>query len=229
MLRCKEVTADVVAVDKTLIEARGPLWHKSDRARNRIPKGLRGVDRDSTWGYSPYRGWVQGYSLELVVAAGVGGIPVPLLASADTASAPENLTFAEKVASLPRRTRYVVGDGRYDDEALAQALAEKQEGQRLVTPPTQWPGASTSIARLRRIIFYLEPQGQELYARRKVAVEPTFGRLKGLFEMGPAWMYGLANNRALLLAMVYCYQLLLYYNWRRRRRLNHVKHLLDGW
>ena len=218
----------MVAVDKTLIEARGPLWHKSDRARNRIPKGLRGVDRDSTWGYSPYRGWVQGYSMEVVVAAAVGGIPVPLLASADTASAPENCSFAEKVASLPRRTRYVVGDGRYDDEALAQELAE-DGGQQLVTPPTQWPGPSTSIARLRRIIFYLEPEGQELYARRKVAVEPTFGRLKALFQMEPAWMYGLGNNRALLLLMVYCYQLLLYRNWRHHRRLNHVKHLLDGW
>ena len=218
----------MVAVDKTLIEARGPLWHKSDRARNRIPKGLRGVDRDSTWGYSPYRGWVQGYSMEVVVAAAVGGIPVPLLASADTASAPENCSFAEKVASLPRRTRYVVGDGRYDDEALAQELAE-DGGQQLVTPPTQWPGPYTSIDRLRRIIFYLEPEGQELYARRKVAVEPTFGRLKALFQMEPAWMYGLGNNRALLLLMVYCYQLLLYRNWRHHRRLNHVKHLLDGW
>ena len=211
-----------------MVEARGPLWHRSDRARNRIPPGLRGVDRDSTWGYSPYRGWVQGYSMEVVVAAGVGGIPVPLLASADTASAPENRTFAEKVASLPRRTRYVVGDGRYDDEALARELAE-DGGPQLVTPPVQWPGPSTSIPRLRRIIFYLSPQGQEFYGRRKVAVEPTFARLKALFEMEPAWMYGLANNRALLLLMVYCYQLLLYYNWRHHRRLNHVKHLLHAW
>ncbi len=37
------------AVDKSLVAARGPLWHKSDRAKNRIPKRLRGVDTDSTW------------------------------------------------------------------------------------------------------------------------------------------------------------------------------------
>ena len=92
----------------------------------------------------------------------------------------------------------------------------------------QWPGSSTSIPRLKRIIFYLSPERQELYAQRKVTVEPTFGRLKALFELDTVWMYGLANNRALLLLMVYCYQLLLYWNWRHRRRLNHVKHFLDG-
>jgi len=54
-------------------------------------------------------------------------------------------------------------------------------------------------------------------------------RLEALFELEPVWMYGLADNRALLLLMVYCYQLLLYYNWRRRRRVNHLKHLLDAW
>lgn len=220
--------AELLAVDKTMVEARGPLWHRSDRARNRIPPGLRGVDRESTWGYSPYRGWVQGYSMEVVVAAGVGGIPVPLLASADTASAPENRSFAEKVASLPRRTRYVVGDGRYDDEALARELAE-EGGVQLVTPPVHWPGSSSSIARLKRIIFYLSPEGQELYAQRKVTVEPSFGRLKALFELDTVWMYGLANNRALMLLAVYCYQLLLYCNWKQRRRLNHVKQLLEAW
>ena len=42
-------------------------------------------------------------------------------------------------------------------------------------------------------------------------------------------MHGLANNRALLLLAVYCYQLLLYCNWKHRRRLNHVKQLLEAW
>ncbi len=64
---------------------------------------------------------------------------------------------------------------------------------------------------------------------RKVTVGPSFGRLKVLFELGPAWMYGRANNRALLLLAVYCYQLLLYCNWQQRRRLDHVKQLLEAW
>ena len=34
--------AQDVAVDKSLVAARGPLWHKSDRKRKRIPRGLHG-------------------------------------------------------------------------------------------------------------------------------------------------------------------------------------------
>jgi len=73
------------------------------------------------------------------------------------------------------------------------------------------------------------PQGQRLHARRKVAAEPTFAPLKALFEMEPAWTYGPANNRALLLLMACCYRLLLHLNRRCRRRVNHVKHPLDVW
>src|SRR5262249_17436160 len=72
--------ATTVAVDKSLIAARGPLWHASDRLRNRIPKGLHGVDQDSDWGCSQHDGWVQGYSFEVVVSATKGTTVFPLLA-----------------------------------------------------------------------------------------------------------------------------------------------------
>ncbi len=36
--------------DKGLIGARGPLWHKKDGQSGEIPKGLHGVDTESTWG-----------------------------------------------------------------------------------------------------------------------------------------------------------------------------------
>ena len=71
---CGIADAHLAAGDKSMIEALGPRWNKSDRERNRIPKRLRGVDRDSQWGYSKSRGWVQGYSYEVVVAAGDQGL-----------------------------------------------------------------------------------------------------------------------------------------------------------
>jgi hypothetical protein len=75
-----------VAVDKSLVAAQGPLWHKSDRKKNRIPKKLRGVDRESDWGYSQHDGWVQGYSFEVVVSSTKDTTVFPLSASAATAS-----------------------------------------------------------------------------------------------------------------------------------------------
>lgn len=55
-----------LAVDKSLIEAHGPRWHKRDRERGKVPAG---VDQASTWGYSEHDGWVQGFSYEVVVSA----------------------------------------------------------------------------------------------------------------------------------------------------------------
>ena len=40
-----------IAVDKSLIKARGALWHQQDRRRGHLP---RGVDPDSTWGFSTH-------------------------------------------------------------------------------------------------------------------------------------------------------------------------------
>ena len=109
-----------VAVDKSLVPARGPLWHRSDRRKKRIPKRLRGVDRDSGWGYSAHDGWVQGYSFEVVVSATKNGTVFPLLASADTASTKETQTFAEKIDRLPKETKYVTADSGYDSNHVAE-------------------------------------------------------------------------------------------------------------
>lgn len=104
-----------VAVDKSLLNAQGPLWHKSDRRADRIPKGLHGVDTESTWGYTEYHGWVQGYSYEVVVTATANGTVWPLLASVDTASVSEHTTFADKIGQLHNSVLYVLADSGYDN------------------------------------------------------------------------------------------------------------------
>ena len=95
---------ETVAVDQSLLPARGPLWHKKDRQANRVPQGLRGVDRDRTWGYSSHHGWVQGYIYEVVVTARENSTVFPLLASAHTACVSEHVTFGPKIKSLPGQT-----------------------------------------------------------------------------------------------------------------------------
>src|SRR5262249_35066053 len=76
------VQTECVAVDKSLIAGRGRLWQARDRRQGRVP---RGVDTDTTWGYSEYDGWVQGYAYEVAVAAPRRGATWPLAASVDTA------------------------------------------------------------------------------------------------------------------------------------------------
>ncbi len=121
---------EVATVDKSLMAARGPLWHKRNRQQNRIPQGLHGVDRESTWGYSQHDGWVQGYSFEVVVSATVGSTVFPLAATVDTASAKETQTFADKVDELPEKTDYVLADSGYDSNKLGEHIEYDEKGQR---------------------------------------------------------------------------------------------------
>lgn len=108
---------ETVAVDQSLLSARGPLWHKKDRQANRVPQGLRGVDRDRTWGYSSHHGWVQGYAYEVVVTAGEDSTVFPVLASAHTACVSEQVTSGPKIESLPVQTENVLADSGYDNNA----------------------------------------------------------------------------------------------------------------
>lgn len=235
-----------VAVDKSLVAARGPLWHKSDRKKSRIPKGLRGVDCDSDWGRSQHDGWVQGYSYEVVVTCGKKGLVWPLLASADTASKSEHASFPAKIEKLPQTTKTVAADAGYDSNAHAEAIEHHPSGRRTGrrflcpenprnTPPenpcerTRRRNAGDQHQWRRQRKEYLQStRGVRLYARRGETVEPFNGWFKALFELEDrVWHRGLDNNRTQLLAAMFVFQLLLRYNRKRKRFNGQVKWILD--
>jgi hypothetical protein len=193
------VDPQVVAVDKSMVAARGSLWHARDRRANRIPDRLHGVDRDSEWGRSQHDGWVQGYSVEVVVSATKGTPVFPLLASAGTAGAKETRTFDEKIDDLPAATRYVIADTGYDSNQVGDHVERTPEGRRTGrrflcpenrrgskkkpgrhVPP---PSGPTQQRRQARRTFYQSPRGQAIYRRRSQTVEPFNEWLKSLFEL----------------------------------------------
>ena len=236
---------EIAAVDKSLIAARGPLWHKRDRQRNRIPKGLHGVDRESTWGYSQHDGWVQGYSFEVVVSATSGSTVFPLAATVDTASAKETQTFADKVEELPEETDYVLADSGYDSNDLGERIEydeqDQRTGRRFLCPENRRgskqattdqapkPRDESHRRRLARREFLKSRKGKRLYARRGQTVEPFNDWFKGLFELDHrVWHRGLDNNRTQILAAIFAYQLLVRYNHRRGHENGQVKWLVDG-
>jgi hypothetical protein len=236
--------AEVVAVDKSLIAARGPLWHKRDRQAGRIPKGLHGVDQESTWGCSQHDGWVQGYSFEVVVTATAGSTVFPLIASADTASAKETQTCREKMAMLSENVHYVLADSGYDSNELAEQVEydedDRRTGRRFLCPENRrgskrWPKASAPQPRDEHHRRRLQPRkflkggrGKRLYVRRGQTVEPFNDWFKGLFELDQTvWHRGLDNNRTQLLAAIFAYQLLVRYNYRRGNENGQVKWIMD--
>jgi hypothetical protein len=238
------VDAAVVASDKSLVAASGPLWHQSDRKKNRIPQRLRGVDRDSDWGCSKHDGWVQGYSFEVVVSATKNSLVFPLLASASTASAKETTTFDAKIDELPPATKNVVADSGYDSNHVAErieyAAKGRRTGRRFLCPenkrgakdkrnckPVQ-PRDESHRLRLARRRFYRSHRGKAIYRRRGQTVEPFNEWFKSLFELEDrAWHRGLENNQTQLLAALFAYGILVRYNHRRGNKNGQIRWIID--
>jgi hypothetical protein len=234
--------AECVAVDKSLVAGRGRPWKPADRRRHHVP---RRVDTDTTWGYSDYHGWVQGYSFEVVVTAPQQGVIWPLLASVDTASRSEQKSILEKTPDLSVTTKYVLADSGYDSNAVAEAVeTDKPCRRRFLCPEVQrWhptqkqPSPSRQsqkrqrhrCRRDRRRTFLKSRHGRSLYKRRKTTVEPFHAQFKHLFDLDHrVWHWGLENNRTMILAAICAYQLLLTHNHTKHRRVANLQCLLDA-
>lgn len=233
--------AEVVAVDKSLIAAQGPVWHRSRRRR-------RGADREAGWGKSEHDGWVYGYGYEVVVTCGHAGVLWPILASTDRANRSESITFREKIVHLPQKTRYVLADRGYDADDTCEAIEwadGHRHSQRYFLCPTierynarrprqaAWKESRERKRRRahreRRKRFLRSKLGKSLYARRSQTVEPFNAWFKQLFELEDRiWHRGLANNRTLIHAALLIYQLLLRMNHKRNRRNGQIKWILDS-
>ena len=228
----------VVAVDKSVVAARGPLGHARRRHR-------RGTDSQASWGRNEHDGWVFGYGYEVVVSCGKNGLICPLLASVDTASRHESIPFRQQIPRLPRPTKYVLADRGFDVDDACEAI-EWQQGRRTgrrfvcptrrsARPPVRQAWKQTKLRRLRhqhrvqRHAFQQSRRGQQLYRRRSITVEPFHAWFKNLFQLEDrVWHRGLANNRTQLLAAILTYQLLLQTNYRLGHHNARIKWLLDA-
>lgn len=219
-------SAEVVAVDKKMIEAQGPLWHQSDRSENRIPEGLRGVDRDSCWSCSNYRGWVQGYASHIAVVATPGQPIAPVWADFTRNNEQEAKVACQLGKELPDEVKKVLGDIGYDDPELREEIERYEERllERCLIVPIE---VKEHTPGKRRRYGSIYERNRELYRRRKVTIEPYFDRLDQCFDIEPAWMKGLANNESLGCLWVAAYQLMMLYIHEQGENPEHVKQLID--
>lgn len=241
---CDEGLVDptVVAVDKSLIPARGRAWHQRKRREGKRP---RGVDVEASWGYSDHHGWVYGYSFEVVVSATRGSIVFPLDISVGPGGTSEAKSFLPKIKHLPQRTRYVIADAAYDTNENGEAVeydAQRQPtGRRLVCPlmpragkprvgQTIQRGERERLRKHRgkRLAFYNSVKGQRIYQRRHKTVEPFNAWFKTKFELHDhVWHRGLANNATQITSAIFIYQLLLRYHRRNGGKNGAVQWILD--
>ena len=82
----KMINPYIVAIDSTLLKAKGHVWHKSSMNNGIVPRS--GIDTDARWGFSHTKGWLFGYKLHLI--SSTGSTIVPLAADFTTANVQDN-------------------------------------------------------------------------------------------------------------------------------------------
>jgi hypothetical protein len=238
------VDPEVVAGDKSLIQAKGEPWHVRFKRVGKIPAG---VDTQAGWGYSDHDDWVYGFAYEVLVTATPDTVVFPLLASFASANTSETRTFPEKVPLLPSGTKKVLLDSGYDTNYLGELIEFDAQGmptgRRLLCPPnprnnqrpkTKPCAADASRAhrrklRIQRIKHYQSKKGRRLYARRSKTVEPFNQWFKSLFELEErVWHRGLDNNQTQVLGAIFAYQLLVRYNHRCGNDNGQIRWIMDA-
>src|SRR3954467_10403252 len=91
-----------VAIDSTVLRARGGVWHKKDREAGVVPHSS--IDIEAHWTKSGWHGWVYGWKLHLAVS--VAAVWIPLAAELTPANAADNETAPRLLKCLPQTVRF---------------------------------------------------------------------------------------------------------------------------
>jgi hypothetical protein len=185
----------VISADKMITKAKGPVWHKKQKEKAIVPKGLTGIDRQATWCKSNADGWVYGHgSFSLTSHKNpVLGCFLWMKNSANEAKRLWLETFHVK-----ERVDYVAMDSKADDSDLFREM-KRQRKMNLITSCRQ--NMDKTPARRKMIKFMRKPKHQKIYRERSFKVEPMQGIVKDIFELDRCWMRGDESNRWLFAAM----------------------------
>ncbi len=159
-----------VAIDSTVLAARGGVWHKKHRDAGVVPH--TSIDTEAHWTKSGWHGWVSGWKLHLVVT--VAGVWLPLRAALTPANTADNEQATTLLADLPEAVRFVLGDGHYQDPALHEQATT---------------GGWTLVANRRGPYPHGDP-GVEVrrvfHKERSAAIENVNGQFKAIFDVNDA-------------------------------------------
>ena len=202
----------VMSADSMLMHASGNVWHAQDRKAGRYPS-CGNIDTDAHWGVSGANEWVFGYRLHCLVS-GDAGAPLPRDVRVHPANVRDASVFREELCgSFNDETLVVLADSGYDEAACYASCDDKEIS--LIAPITVKKG--TPSERRERAALYQDPEVREVFAVRRITVEPFQGHLKELFALEYLPVKGLLNVRALVTLAVVAYVLLALLNHRLGR------------
>lgn len=194
-----------VALDSTVLRAKGGVWHKKDKQEGVVPHSS--IDTEADWTYSGWHGWVYGWKLHL--ACTVAGVWIPLAARLTPANVSDIRIAPLLLEALPEEARFVLGDKHYNSKDFKQRCL--RQGRFLVSPKRGPYPHTDSGAEVRRIFHLL----------RHRAIENLNGHFKTLFEAyGSVPTKGVADTARFALGAVLVYQLALLHRHDDERRLD---------
>lgn len=194
-----------VALDSTVLRARGGVWHTKDKEAGLVPH--TSIDTEAGWTKSGWHGWVFGWKLHL--ACVVADAWIPLAADLTPANVADGQQALCLLAELPLQTRLVLGDRHYNTPAVEAACC--LHGRTLVaTRYGRYPHTDPGVE-VRRVFHKL----------RSVAIENFNEHFKGIFEgHSQVPTKGQVNTQRFVLGCVLVYQLALWHRYEQKLPLN---------
>jgi hypothetical protein len=194
-----------VALDSTVLQAHGGVWHKKDRENGAVPH--TSIDTEAHWTKSGWHGWVYGWKLH--IACVVASVWIPLSAQLTPANEADNELATALIDELPPEARFVLGDLHYNAPNV-RAVCE-QTGRFLVTSQYGPYPHTDSGVEIRRIFHKL----------RSLAIENFNEHFKGIFDgHGQVPTKGLVNTQRFALGAIFVYQLAVLYRFQQGLDLN---------
>lgn len=178
-----------------MVQAKGPVWHQKQKKQNIVPKGLRGLDKQATWGKSKYDGWLYGHGSFSLTSYDT---PVLGIFQWMPNSAHEGKRLEVEIVKYTGTIKKVFMDSKADDQNLYFNLKKNNRIQ-LVTSPRK--NMDKSESRQKMIKQMLTKTNLKDYKKRATTVEPMQGLVKEIFQLERCWMRGDDSNRWLFAAM----------------------------
>jgi len=205
VLKPWESRGRAVALDSTVLQAKGGVWHKKDREAGVVPHSS--IDTEAGWTKSGWHGWVYGWKLHLAIC--VCEVWIPLCCRLTPANAADNEVAPYLIEQLPDEARFVLGDIHYNAPNVREACQSPQRFL-VTTKRGAYPHTDSGVE-VRRIFHKL----------RSMANENFNEHFKAIFEVhGQVPTKGLINTQRFALGAVLVYQLALLYRHERNLDIN---------
>jgi hypothetical protein len=187
-----------VAIDSTILRARGGVWHQKHREQGELPH--TSIDPEAHWTKSGWHGWVYGWKLHVVSV--VAGVWFPLAALVTPANVSESEPAIGLLREVPVEVRFVLGDRHYNTPELRQ-VCEQDDRLLVATQYGRYPHTDDGVE-VRRIFHKL----------RSLSIENFNEHFKGIFDgHGQVPTKGLRATQRFALGAILVYQLALLYRF----------------